>query len=155
MTSAAFPTVIAAVMTTAGVTLPGVRVVRGRDITNETGDVVMVGVLDPDDTGGGDWESAGSYQQSMHTFGGKREEIGRVNCLAVAWNGDSDQAAALDAALALIAALEASVATSPSLGVSSFDFLVAEMESGDIHESSNSEGASAALSFVITYKARI
>lgn len=153
MTSAAFPTVIAAVVTTATATLPGVRVVRGRDISNDPGDVVMVGVLEPDDTGG--WESAGSYEQAAQTFGGKRQEIGHVNGLAVAQNGDGDPAAALDAVFALIAALEASVATNPSLGVSSFDFLVAEMESGSVQELPSGDGASAALSFVITYKARI
>lgn len=154
MTSAAFPTVIAAVFTTATATLPGVRVVRGRDISNDPSDKIMVGVSDAS-SDGLSWEDAGSYEQAMHTFAGKRQEIGRVNCVAVTWNGDSDQAAALNAACTMIAALEASVATSPSLGVSSFDFLVAEVESGTVRELPSDEGASAALSFVITYKARI
>jgi hypothetical protein len=152
MTSAAFPTVIAAVVTTAAATLPGVRVTRGRDISQDPGDVVMIGVADPDR---GDWEDAGAYQQTMQTFSGKREERGQVNCLAVAWNGNSDQAAALASAFTMIAALEASVATSPALGVSSLEYLVAEMESGNVQESLNDEGANAALSFVITYQARI
>jgi hypothetical protein len=127
-------------------------VVRGRDFSNDPGDVVMIGVADPD---GGDWEEAGAYQQTIQTFGGKREEVGQVNCLAVAWNGNSDQAAALNAAFAMIAALEASVATTPALGVASLEYLDAEMESGGVQESQTTEGANAALSFVITYKARI
>lgn len=153
MTSAAFPTVVAAVFTTATATLPSTRVVRGRDISNDPGDVLMVGVAAPDDSPG--WDDTGSYEQAMHTFAGKRQEIGRVNCLAEARNGDGDPAAALAASFAMVAAFEASVATSPSLGVSSFDFLVAEIESGTVRETLTDEGASAALSFVVTYKARI
>jgi hypothetical protein len=153
MTSAAFPTVIAAVVATATATLPGVTVVRGRYISNAPVDVVMVGVADPDDSGG--WDDAGAYQQTMQTFSGKREERGQVNCIAVATNGDSDPAAALAAAFTMIAALEASVATTPALGVSSLEYLVAEFESGSVQESLSADGASAALSFVITYQARI
>lgn len=152
MTSAAFPLVIAAVVTTATATLPGARVVRGRDYTNDPGDLLMVGVADPES---GDWDSTGDYDQSMQTFGGKRQEVGRVNCLAMTKDGNGDPAVALTSAFIMIAALEASVATSPSLGVSSLDYLVAEVESGTVQESLSDEGASAALSFVITYKARI
>jgi len=152
MTSAAFPTVIAAVVTTATATLPGVKVVRGRDFTNDPGDLVMVGVSDPDP---GDWESTGSYEQSPQTFGGKRLEEGQVNCLAMSRNGDDDQATALVALFALIAAFEASIATNPTLGLSSPEMLNVGMESGSVSESLSDEGASAALSFVITYKARI
>jgi len=152
MTSAAFPTVIAAVVTTATATLPGVRVVRGRDFTNDPGDLVMIGVADPD---GGEWESTGSYEQSPHTFGGKRQEIGDINCLAVSRNGDGDPAAALAAVFTLIAAFEASIAGTPTLGLSSPEMTNVEMESGAVQESASDEGASAALSFVITYKARI
>jgi hypothetical protein len=152
MTSAAFPTVIAAVVTTATATLPGVRVVRGRDISEDPSNVVMIGVGDPDDTG---WDDTGAYTQTMQTFSGKREERGQVNGLAVAWDGESDPTAALNAAFTMIAALEASVATSPALGVSSLEYLVAEFESGGVQESLSADGASAALSFVITYQARI
>src|SRR3982751_1387789 len=135
MTSAAFPTVIAAVFPTATSTLPTARVVRGRDISNNPGDVLMVGVADPDDPSG--WDDAGTYEQSQHTFGGKRLEEGRVNCVAKPWNGNSAPSAAEAAVFAMIAALEASVATSPSLGVSSFDFLEAEVESGMVRESTS------------------
>ena len=152
MTSAAFPTVIAAVVTTADTALPTARVVRGRDFSSDPGDVVMVGVSDADYSGG--WDDAGGYRQAMHTFGGHREEIGNVNGVVLARNGDGDSAAALETAFSMIAALEASVATTPNLGVTSLEYLVAEMETGSIQESSD-EGASAALSFVITYKARI
>lgn len=154
MTSAAFPTVIDALLATAAVAVSDARVVRGRDISNDPGNVVMIGVNDPTASGLG-WESTGEYEQAMQTFGGKRQEIGRVNGLVIARNGDSDAAAALDTAFTMIAALEASIATTPNLGVTSLEYLVAEMESGAVQESSNNEGASAALSFVVTYKARI
>lgn len=152
MTSAAFPTVIAAVVTTATATLPGVRITRGRDLSEDPGNVVMVGVSDPNDA---DWDDAGGYTQVMQSFGGKREERGQVNGLVVAWDGGSDLAAAEAAAFTMIAALEASVATTPALGVSSLDYLVAEFETGNVHEKPSTEGASAALSFAITYRARI
>jgi len=100
------------------------------------------------------WDSSGSYRQSPHTFGGKRLEEGGVNCLAMSRNGDGDRGAALAAVTALIAAFEDSIATNPTLGLSSPEMLNVGMESGDVQESSD-EGASAALSFVITYKARI
>lgn len=151
-TSAAWPTVVAAVFTTATATLPGVRVVRGRDNSDDPGDVVMIGVSDLEAAG---WDDAGTHQQAMQTFGGKREELGSVNGIVVAHNGDGDLAAADAAVFAMIAALEASVATTPSLGVSSLDYLVAEMQSGAVQELPSTQGANAALSFVVTYKARI
>lgn len=155
MTSTAFPVVIAAVVTTATATLPGVRVVRGRDSTNDPSDVLMIGVADADADAGGGWDSAGAYDQSPHTFGGKRLEEGRINCLAVSWSGTGDPAAALVAACALFAAFEASIATTPSLGLSSPEMLNVGLESGTVQESAGDEGTSAALSFVVTYKARI
>jgi hypothetical protein len=91
MATAAFPSVISAVVSVADTALPAVRVVRGRDLTNDASDVVMVGLLNIEDAG---WDSAGTFQQTMQTFGGNREEVGTVNGLIVAWNGQSDQDAA-------------------------------------------------------------
>jgi hypothetical protein len=152
MTSAAWPTVIAAVMSTATAVLPTARVVRGRDSTDDFGNLVMVGVAD---LNSGGWDNAGDYQQTMQTFGGRREEKGTVNGFVMARNGDDDLAGAEEAAFAMIAALEASIATSPALGVVSLDYLVAEIDSGSVQELASDAGANAALSFVITYRARI
>lgn len=152
MANAAFPSVIAAVMTVAADALPFVSVVRGRDVSQESGDVVMVGVRD---MLGDQWEAAGAFQQTMQTFGGNREEVGSVSCLVVAWNGNGDQDAASTAAFDHLAAIEAAVRADQTLGLTAFDYVVAEFEAGDVSESQNPQGAAVALSFSITYKIRI
>jgi hypothetical protein len=151
--TAAFPSVVAAVVTVAeGAVLPDVRVVRGRDLTNEASDVVMVGLADVENTG---WGSAGAFQQTMQTFGGNREEIGTVACQVVAWNGDADQDAACSTAFAHLAALEAAVRAAPALGLTVFDYVVAEFQAGEVMEAQTDLGASTAIGFTITYKIRI
>lgn len=138
-------------MSTAEGALVSVRVVRGRDISGETGDVVAVGIQEVE----ADWSSAGSLQQSIQTFGGNREEVGVVNGLVIAWNGNSDQDAACSAAFDHLAILEAAIRADPTLGLTGFDYVFVEWQSGDIQESQSDEGAKTALSFTIAYKIRI
>jgi hypothetical protein len=152
MATAAFPSVISAVVSVADTALPAVRVVRGRDLTNDASDVVMVGLLNIEDAG---WGSAGTFQQTMQTFGGNREEVGTVNGLIVAWNGQSDQDAACDTAFSYLAALEATVRADKTLGLTAFDYVVAEVDAGEVMEAQTELGAGAALSFSIAYKIRI
>lgn len=151
MPSAAFPSVIAAVFSTAEQAITDARVVRGRDISDDPGDVVMVGIQSIDI---GDWDSAGSFQQSMQTFGGNRQELGSVNGLILARNGDSDQEAALSAAFDYLASLEAAVRADPTLGLA-FEYTKAEMQAGDVTESQNDDGAAAVVAFAISYDIRI
>ena len=113
MVAAAFPTVIAAIMSTAE-TLSDVRVTRGRDVSDDPGDVVMVGVDSLSDSPG--WDSTGSFDQEFQTFGGARLETGSVNVLAVSRNGDDDAGAAIDSVFDLVAELCAAVRADPSLG---------------------------------------
>lgn len=154
---AAWPAVRAAVFTTAENALPKVPVIQGRDISQSPDDVVvMIGiqnVQDIEEEGG--FASAGSFQQVMQTFGGNREEVGTVNGLVLARNGDADQEAAFTAADDSLAALEAAVRSDPTLGLTGFDYVVAEMQTGDVSESQNDDGAVTALSFVIAYQIRI
>lgn len=152
MASTAWPAVVAAVMTVAERVVTPAIVVRGRDTSDEPGDVVMVGLLDPEQTG---WVSAGTFQQTMQTFGGNREEVGSVNGLAVAWNGDGDQDAACSTAFAYLASIEGAVRADPTLGLTAFDYVVAELQAGDVMEAQSDLGAGAALSFTIAYKIRI
>lgn len=147
--TAAFPSVIAAVVSTATPALT-VRVVRGSDISDDPADVVMVGTDGTDDP-----TSAGSFRQTMQTFGGNREEIGEVNGLIVAWNGEADQDAACTTAFGYLASLETAVRATPTLGLTTFDYLFAELSAGDVTESQNNAGATTVLSFTIAYKARI
>jgi hypothetical protein len=150
--TAAFPSVIAGVMTFTAAALPTVRVVRGRDFSNDPSDVVMIGAQNID---AGGRESAGSFQQSMQTFGGAREESGTVNGLVMSRNGQADQDLACTTAFGYLAALEAAVRADKTLGLTGFDYVVAEMQSGDVEESQNDEGAETVLAFTISYKIRI
>jgi hypothetical protein len=152
MASAAFPSVVAAVFSVASTAMGGVRVTRGRDISAEAGDVVMVGIQNMDESG---YDSAGTFQQTMQTFGGNREEVGTVNGLVLAWDGDSDQDMACSTAFAHLAALEAAVRADPKLGLTTFDYVLAEMQAGDVQESQDSDGASTTIAFAIAYKIRI
>lgn len=152
MASAAFPSVIAAVTTVATTAVAPVRVERGRDLSSDPSDVVLVGRQDVEDA---DWSSAGTFRQTMQTFGGNREEIGTVNGLVIARNGDADQDAANATAFGYFALIEAAVRLDPKLGLTGFDYMVAEIESSDVRERQGSDGATAALPFVVTYKARI
>ena len=149
MPTAAFPSVIAGVVTfTAGV-LPAARVVRGRDISMDPDDVVMIGVLADDEPGR---DSAGSFEQFMQAFGGSRQETGEVNGLVVAYSGDTDQDAACDAAFAHFALLESAVRADKTLGLTVFDYVVAEIQAGEVKEAQTNLGAGVALTFTISYK---
>lgn len=151
--ASAWSAVVGAVFATAGTAVAPCRVTRGRDITHDAGDVVMVGVRGIELA---DWEDAGSWSQEMQSFGGSRQESGTVNGLIVAWNGDGDQALAETTAFGYFADLEAAVRATPNLGLTAYDYLVAEIQSGDITETQNHNyGAATVLSFVIKYEARI
>lgn len=152
MSSAAWPSVVGGVMTVAAGAVSGARVVRGLDVSGDPSDVVMVGIQDIQVP---DWASAGSFQQTMQTFGGNREEVGTVNGLILARDGGGDQALAGATAFGYLASLEAAVRADPTLGLTGFGYVVAEMSSGDVTESQNDEGAATVLSFVISYKVRI
>jgi hypothetical protein len=151
MASAAFPSVIAAIVSVATAAVAPVRVSRGRDTSNDPGDVVQVGIQDLE----ADVDSAGSFQQTMQTFGGAREEVGEVNCLIVAWNGQGDADASCDTAFGYLASIESAVRAAPALGLTAFDYVVAELSAGVVSESQNNAGATTAVTFVITYKIRI
>ena len=153
MAGTAYPTVIAAAMSTfdAAIGEDVARVVRGRDLSEASGDVVMVGVAELE---GGDWESAGGFDQEFQTFAGARHETGRVNCLATAWRANSDQDAATAAACALVAACADAVRATPNLGITTFDYLVLQMVSGEVLES-QANGATTSVPFTIQYDARI
>jgi hypothetical protein len=80
----------------------------------------------------------------MQTFGGNREEVGEVNGLVVAWNGQADQDAACSTAFGYLASIEAAVRADPTLGLTAFDYVVAELSAGDVTESQNDAGATTA-----------
>lgn len=156
MTSAAFPTVIAALQAVASTALSStttVRVVRGYDLSADPGDVVMVGVPNLSDANA---LAAGSFTQAPATLGTgrSRDENGTINCVVMARNGDGDQEAACAAAFGYLADIESALRTDPALGVTAFAYLVAELAAGEVLED-QADGATTALPFTVTYKARI
>lgn len=159
MTSAAYPTVVTALVSTATTALASqiaagtMRVVRGYDLSADTSDVMMIGVPSLTSTSS---ISAGSFTQGVATMGTprKRDETGSINGIVMARNGQGDQAAACTAAFGYFAALEAAIRTDPTLGVNTFGRLVVGVNSGDVLED-QVNGATTALSFTITYAARI
>jgi hypothetical protein len=78
-------------------------------------------------------DSAGTFQQTMQTFGGNREEVGEVNGLIVAWNGQGDADAACSTAFGYLASIEAAVRADPTLGLTAFDYVVAELAGRRCH----------------------
>lgn len=148
----AYPTVYAAVVSTATVALSGtVRVVDGFDLSAETGDVVLIGVPNPADENA---ISAGSFEQDAATFSrapGTRRETGTVNGFALAVNGQGDQVAARTTAFSYVDSLADSLRSDPSLGVNTFP-LVAQLSSGDVSED-QVDGATCAVSFTVSYTA--
>jgi hypothetical protein len=155
MTSAAFPTVIAALTTAATTALTGqpARVVRGFDLSDDPSDVVLIGVPSLTDVNA---IAVGTFSQAVAPMGTTRprDETGSINCVVMARNGQGDQGASCAAAFAYLALIEASLRTDPKLGVTTFPYLVAQMASGDVLED-QADGATTAIPFVVTYKARI
>lgn len=153
MTSAAYPTVYAALVSTVTAALDPVRVVDGFDTSNDPGDVVMIGVADPADVTA---IAAGSISQVQATMGTPRtrDETGTINGVAMAWNGDGLPAEARAAAFALVAEVEAVLRADPALGVTAFQNLVSEFSTGSVLEDKE-DGATCAISFTVAYKARI
>ena len=155
MASSAFPSVIAAVRSVAQSALTQVRVIRGRDVSDDWSDVVMVGVQQVDQVDQVGWDSAGDFRQTMQTFGGNREEVGTVYGLITASDGGGDNDATCSTAFGYLADLEASVRADPTLGLTTFDYVVAELRAGDVAETQNAQGVATTVSFAIDYKIRI
>ena len=152
MTSAAYPTVYAALVTTID-NAPPVRVVDGYDTSSDPGDVVMVGVPSLSSTTS---ISAGSFTQAPGPMGSTRprDENGTINGVVMAWKGDGDASAARTAAFGYIASIESALRTDPAIGVTTFARLVVQFASGDVLED-KVDGAACAISWTVSYVARI
>lgn len=154
MSSAAYPTVVTALVTAVTTAVgSSARVVRGFDLSDDPADVVLIGVPNPGDVNA---IAAGSLNQSPATLGTprSRDEEGSIYGVVMARNGQGDQAAACNAAFGYLASIESSLRTDPALGVTSFAYLVAQLSIGDVFED-QVDGATTAVSFTVTYKARI
>lgn len=152
MPTTAYPTVYAAVLSTAATALTGtLRVVDGFDLSSEAGDVMLIGVPSLADE---ESIAAGSFNQDSASFGkapGTRKETGSINGFVLAQNGQGDQSAARTTAFSYVDALADALRADPTLGVTTFS-LVAQLTSGDVTED-QVDGATCAVSFTVTYTA--
>jgi hypothetical protein len=160
MTSTAYPTVHAAVISVARtalatpITSGTFRVSDGFDLSDDPGDLMEIGVPSLSDTQS---ISAGSFSQDATTFGragGVRTETGTINGTVMARNGEGDQGAARVAAFGYLATLGDAIRADPSLGVTSLGELVAQLSTGDVAED-QVDGATTAISFTVAYRAFI
>ena len=116
MAASVVPALIAALYAQASSSLPTTLVLLGPGVTDDPGDYLMVGVLDPDDE---DAVEVADVTQDPMAFGSTRprREEGFIHLVARSRNGDLDLQAALDAAAAVEEALAAVLRTTDSLGV--------------------------------------
>jgi hypothetical protein len=155
VSTAAYPTVIAALVTTAQTAAAGAfRVVRGYDLSDDPSDVMLIGVPHIADVS---TIAAGSITQKPAAMGTprSRDEEGSIFGVVMARNGQGDQAAACNAAFAYLASLETAIRADPTLGTAAtFKSLVAQFSAGDVFED-QIDGAATAVEFTVTYKARL
>lgn len=154
MASAAYPTVHAALVAAADAALT-VRVVDGFDLSEDPGDVMMIGVPSLSDLNS---VSAGTFSQEATTFGragGVRTETGSINGIVVATDGAGNQSAARTTAFGYIETLTTALRADPTMGVTAFNELVAQLSAGDVAEDQAEDGATTAISFVVAYRALI
>lgn len=152
MTSAAYPTVYAALLAAVDAAL-SCRVVDGFDVSSEPGDVVYLGLPDIREANA---IRSGSFAQAVGPMGSARprDEDGTINGLVWAWNGDGDAAAARTSAFGYLASIEAALRADPAIGVTAFQRLVVQLSAGEVVEDKEL-GANCALPVTFTYAARI
>lgn len=153
MATSVLPALIPALVTAFGAA--GAASVRdGFGPSDSPGDYLMVGVDDPNAIGP---TASATSDQSMATMGTRRsrDEVGDVTCLALCWNGDSDQKAARDAVFAMTAMVEATLRADPTVGGVP-GLLWAEYGTRlTLTQNQDEDGALAWLVFLVHFKARI
>lgn len=151
MPASVVPALIDALVT--NIAAAGIRTFDGFGVSEDPGlNYVLVGVDDPDsDSMGFAADATQTWANANYT---SRDETGEVICAAVAWNGESDQKAARDAAYANLDTIAAMLKANPSQGVAqllwtSFGSRV------QLSQDQNEKGANAIVVFRIHYRARI
>ena len=103
-------------------------------------------------------ESSVPIQQDWAGLGrNSRTEDGQIPCAVVSQSGDSDDQAIKrhrDAALALVAELEAAVAADPTLG-GAVQAGWLHITSSDLVQSQNQNGSAVVITITVSYRARL
>jgi len=153
MATSVVPTLIGALFTQATAALPTTLVFYGSGVTDDPGDYLMVGISDPDNTedfvdsadAEGTWAGLGNHA---------RDQKGNIWCVAESTNGNADQKAAVDAAYAIVAAVDTLVRNSPTLGILAGGWAI-HGSSERLSMSQDHHGARARVAFQIAFQARL
>jgi hypothetical protein len=153
MAASVVPALIDALVAAASTALPNVLVLDGVGMTDDPGDYLMVGVLDPDIDG--PFEAARSTQEQM-AFGSTRprKEEGVIHMVAKSVSGDGSQKAARDAAYAIQEALATVLRTTDNLGVAGVVRLGNGADMTPTQDQTH-DGAVATLPYDIAFEAAI
>lgn len=161
-TSSVVPALIDALVTGAdaltgtGGALEGVLVFDGFGVSEDFGDVLMIGVDDPDAE---DPANSADTEQKWHDTGqaARRDETGLITCCALSWNGngpDGGQKKARDAVYVMVDALAAMCRANPSLGIAQL-LWTGFGSSSQLNQNQDGQGAVAWLIFRIEFVALI
>jgi hypothetical protein len=98
---------------------------------------------------------AGTSQQSWHDLGigAARDETIGITCVARAMTGDNDMPGMRDAALGLLAEIEAILRGDVDLGIS--EVMHGEVAGFTVHQFSGEDGVGVDVVFTVTFKALI
>lgn len=130
-----------------------IHVIDGDTVTGDAGTFLMVGWEDPDNdratsaTGKQDWAGLGARA---------RDEEGTITCLVIAWNGDSDFAAARAALRAATDGVEGLLRADPNLdGAVPGLMWTGYGTNTQLRQWLSDQGAVATCTFDVAFKARI
>lgn len=155
MATSVIPSVIDALLAAARTALPGTNVFDGYGVTDDPGDFLMIGVVDPDS---GTDATASTSQQSWATVtGGARDEMGDVTCVALSWNGNADAKAARDAAFSTCNALQLAIRPTGQAGNLSVPGVLwlSYGETTQLLQDQGENGAVAKVIFTVHFRARV
>lgn len=131
----------------------GVRVVDGYPVGADVGTILSIGAEDPGDIDRAD--SAESTQEFAHAAGIRRNEAGQIRCFVSTADGAGDMKTARDQAYAVMAAIAALCRA----GTSPFNLPNVWKAGVTDHrlyqDQTDEDGATALLTFTVTFTARI
>lgn len=149
----ATPAIIDALVAAARLALQDVLVYDGYGLSDDPGDILMVGVDDPDSVRPA---NAGESFHEWAAIGGSRthDQQGTVTCAALAWSGDMDPKAVRDRAYAIVSEVAQILRDTPALGVPSVAWCTLG-QSETLSQNIDDAGCSALVVFSIRFRARI
>lgn len=151
MSNSTVPATIRAIFAAVKVALPSASVIVGPGATEDPGDVILIGVSDPDENA---YADAVAGAQHWNQLGGlRRDEEFAVHCVAITSNGDGDALAAMDAVFALMGGVETALVNDPSLGKAVLYSM--GITSFGLKFSVDTSGVAALIPFDVQCKARL